>query len=241
MLAVLADLHGEIGVNQLGEQVNLSPSTVHRILRLLVDEGIAAWNPSTHAYSAGPALYRLGARVVANASLPNLVAPYVQELAQRYDETVLFALYLPAEAAMSFAVRADGDQPLQYRIEMHAPLSLLWGASGKAILAFLSADEIQRIHAATPASPGSGTPRPSLKELRAELDRVRDRGVSTTVAEKLPGARGIAAPVFDAHGVVGSLVLTSPADRLPETDVEAISEVIAATAATLSEVLGHSG
>jgi DNA-binding IclR family transcriptional regulator len=237
-MSVLADLDGEIGVNQLAEQVNLAPSTVHRLLKLLCDEGIAEWNPTTRGYSAGPGLYRIGARVVANMQLPQIVTPFVQRLAERYNETILFGLYLPTQRAMSFAARADGSQALQYRIEMNTPLPLLWGASGKVILAELPDDEIARIHAEGEASPAAGQDVPDLASLMTELHTIHAAGVAVTDSEKLPGARGVAAPVHGAHGVIGCLVLTSPGARLPHGRIDEIAASIVATADELSHTLG---
>ncbi|MEU6537155.1 IclR family transcriptional regulator [Streptomyces sp. NPDC047000] len=241
MMTLLAGLDGEIGVNQLADQVNLAPSTVHRLLKLLCDEGIAAWNPVTRGYSSGPELYRLGARVVGAMPLPRIVEPLVRRLADEFDETVLFGLHLPREGEMAFVTRADGHQSLQYRIPLNEPTSLLWGASGKAILAYLDRADIERVHAVAGSSPATAAAKPSLAELIAELEEVRRAGVAVTESQKLSGARGIGAPVFGPHGVVGCLVLTSPIDRMPHTGIAKAADAIRATAAEVSGLLGRQG
>src|SRR3546814_14265980 len=81
------------------------------------------------------------------------------------------------------------------------PVPLYWGASGKAILAFLPDDEIEQILRREGASPASGEKPPSLRARMAELREVRERGYAISEGQKLPGARGVAAPVFDAKGV----------------------------------------
>lgn len=238
IMAALADHGGEIGVNQLAERVQLAPSTVHRLLGLLREEDIVDSNPDTRGYLVGPNFYRISSRVVASTPLPRLVRPYIDALAERFNETVLFGTYLKSKDAMSFAARADGHQALQYRIQLDEPLSLLWGSSGKSILAYLPPETIARVLRNAGRSPATGTEPPTLDELTEELAEIRAAGCAISDSEKLPGARGIAAPIFSGAGVVGCLILTSPRERLPHGSIEEISLAIIAATAELSLSLG---
>jgi DNA-binding IclR family transcriptional regulator len=238
VLATLADHGGEISVNQLAERVQLAPSTVHRLLGLLREEDIVESNPETRGYLVGPNFYRIASRVVESTPLPRLVRPYIEELAQRFNETVLFATYLKSKDAMSFAARADGHQALQYRIQMDEPLSLLWGSSGKVILAQLPSETVERVLKASGPSPATGTEPPTLAKLNEQLAAIRAAGWATSDSEKLPGARGIAAPVFSGRGVVGCLILTSPRERLPHGSIDEISRAIILATQELSRSLG---
>src|SRR3546814_2243551 len=87
----------------------------------------------------------ISARVIQGMSQVTIAQPIVDALAAKYNETVLLGRYVAADRAMNFVYRADGNQRLTYQIDLHRPLSLYWGASGKAILAFLPDDEIEQI------------------------------------------------------------------------------------------------
>jgi DNA-binding IclR family transcriptional regulator len=102
-------------------------------------------------------------------------------------------------------------------------MSLVWGASGKSILAYLDPSRVKEISRAAGRAPGSNAVPPSYADLNAELEAVRRDGFIVTNSEKLPGARGVAAPVFGPDGVEGCICITSPADRLPS---EAIRRVV---------------
>jgi DNA-binding IclR family transcriptional regulator len=213
-------------------------STVHRLLRLLCDEGLVTRNPDTHRYAVGAQLYRIAVRVVDTVQTRELAQPYLESLVSRFNETVVFGMYLASHDALSFVARADGSNALQYRIQMNEPTSLVWGASGKAVLAFLPAKAIDRTVLDAGPSPATGSTLPSRTKLEAELTAIRVRGYAKSESEKLPGARGIAAPVFDSHGVTGSICLTSPSERLPNDDVDVIGAAVAEAAAELSKVFG---
>lgn len=239
ILAAIADADGEIGVNQVAEKIGLVPSTVHRLLRLLKQAGLVEWNPSNHLYGPGREFHRIAARVIASADLPHLARPFLDGLVADFDETALLGLYLESHDAMTFALRVDGNHALQYRIDMNQPLSLLWGASGKAILAHLDDDVVRRIVANEKPAPAGGQPVPTYDELQGTLVSIRQTGFVISTGEKLSGAVGIAAPVLGSRGVVGCLCITSPIDRLAEDAVRAAALDVAGKASALSEVLGY--
>lgn len=238
LLGVLADADGSVTVKHVSEAMRVAPSTAHRLLNLLKKEGFVESSVESRQYAIGPAFYRVAARVMSSVSATTIAQPVIEAIADEFDETVLFGVYLPAEQALSFAARADGCQRLTYRIDMHRPLSLVWGASGRAVLAYLPDDVVSIIVANEGCSPATGAPPLSESAVREELSRIRERGWAISESEKLPDARGIAAPVFGPSGVMGSLCLTSPIVRQTRVSVDEIGESIASRARMLSRYLG---
>ncbi|MEU1984596.1 IclR family transcriptional regulator [Nocardia sp. NPDC019395] len=244
MLAALADLGGEAGVGKIADHMTLPASTVHRLLKILTEEGVVVRDPDTHNYSIGAELYRISSRVTAQVDITAIVRPYLEDVANAFDETVIFGIYMPANKALSFTARADGAQLLRYRIELHRPLSLVWGASGKAVLAQLDSATVadvlehERGLAGGGRAPGSAAELPTLDELERDLQAVRAAGYAISEGEKLPQARGIGTPVFDARGVVGSITLTSPKDRLPHGEISTIAAALIDAARSISRDLG---
>lgn len=238
LLAVLADSGEGVAISMLSETLSLPASTVHRLLNLLRKQGIVEWHAGTRHYGIGTEFFRISAKVVAAVDITRLAQPYLDEIVKEFNETMLLGLYLPGQKAMSFAARADGSLMLRYRVDLHEPLPLIWGASGKSILAYLPDDVVTEISATASASPASGLLPPTHEALLEELAQIRACGISVTESEKLAGARGIAAPIFSHHGVVGCLCLTCPRDRAPTERVSLMVHKIAESAAALSGVLG---
>lgn len=237
-LTLLAESDGPVSVRHASAGLGLAPSTTHRLLNLLVDGGFATHDPQSGCYAVGAQFYRVSARVVSQVNPVTIAQQAITEVAERYDETIVFALYLPVERKISFAARADGQKQLLYRIDMNTPLSLVWGASGKAALACLSDDEIAAILADEEASPATGAEPPALEALMAELNDVRACGYSISHGEKLPDALGIAAPVFGPQGLFGTICMTMPRDRAPDVAPEELGVEVAAAARALSIQLG---
>lgn len=246
LLAALADSGKSAGVGTLAETTGLPASTVHRLLGLLVDEGIVDRNPDSHNYSVGPELYRIAARIVDTVDIIRVIQPHLQRLADQFDETVLFGQYSAANRSLAFLARADGQQLLQYRIELNRPLSVIWGASGKAVLAYLPYDDVSSIIEHERAFPGAGRAPgndgvlPSRADLETSLEQVRQDGFAVSEGEKLPQARGIGVPVFGPRRLLGSITLTSPKDRMPHGEIVKIAEALQITADNISADLGTS-
>lgn len=238
LLTYLADAEGPVAVRQVGERLGLAPSTTHRLLNLLVESGFASHDPDRATYGIGPEFYRVAHRLVARTSPAEVARGVIGELARRYDETVLFGLLLQPAGRIAFVGRADGQKKLLYRIDMNTPLSLVWGASGKAALAHLPEDEVVRILASEGASPATGAVVPDAADLADELGRIRAAGFGVSHGEKLPGALGIAAPVFGPSRVIGTICMTMPQERAPSRPPEELGREVAQAAADLSEQLG---
>jgi DNA-binding IclR family transcriptional regulator len=112
-------------------------------------------------------------------------------------------------------------------------------SSGKAILAFLSADEREDVLRSLSLSRHTERTVTSLSALRGSLDEIRRAGVCVTVDELVAGASGIAAPVFDRYGrVAGACAIGGPTDRV-RPRLKMLAGEVKATARALSASLGH--
>lgn len=229
---------GGTGVREIARTLSLPVSSVHRLLGLLLSADMVSRDEETRRYSIGPEAYRLAARITRGMRLSEFALPALQRLTAEFNETALLGLYLGQQGKMMFSDRVDGTHFLQYRIALLEPLSVVWGASGKAILAFLPTEVVDGILRAEGPAPATGQSPPRRSDLLAELDVVRRQGFSISRGEKIPQACGVAAPVFGPSGVAGCLCVTSPLDRLTEDSIEKLSVRVAEEAARVSELNG---
>jgi DNA-binding IclR family transcriptional regulator len=238
LLALLADADGPVTIKYVSDQMGLAPSTVHRLLGLLKDEGFVADVLESRSYAIGPQFYRVSAQVINGASQMDFIAHALEDLAAAHNETILFGQYLPTENSLSFAIRCDGQQKLLYQIDMHKPLSLVWGASGKAILAQLPEYKVAEILETEGNAPGNDATPPDFNMLINDLRDIRRAEYCVSYGEKLPGSRGIAAPLFDRSGIIGSICLTAPESRNSDSDIDLIGKNLAQRVRQLSHDLG---
>ena len=232
---------GELTLKEMSLALALAPSTCHRLLELLGREGFIEQDTVNRRYRIGREFFRVSGLVQGKHDVRQLARPFLQKLVDVCDETAVFSVYVPSEGKIFFAEKIDSSMMLRYQLPMNTPMSALWGASGRSILAFLDRAEIDRIYAAEGIAPGSGEALPSRRALETELGNIRQRGYDITYGQKVTGAVGIGAPVFGADGkVLGSICITVPKARIAAKDRPRLGELVRSTCAELSAALGAS-
>lgn len=239
LLKLLAESDDWVAVRDVAAALELPPSTSHRLLQQFISAGFVVADPPSKRYRVGPALHRVAALIQSKSDLAKTVQPFLDELTAACDETSLFAVFDPAAVTVSFLAKADCSQALSYRINLNTPVSAYWGSSSQIILAYLPERDLQHVIASASPSPVGNEPLVEEAEFRAYLAEIREQGYSLTKGQKLPGAVGTAAPVFDAAGVVGSVTVTIPEVRFQPRMRSKIQQLVMRSAEQISEVLGY--
>ncbi|MBV9811275.1 MAG: IclR family transcriptional regulator, partial [Acetobacteraceae bacterium] len=238
----LAETDGDTSVKQLAERLGLPMSTVHRLLQLLGAEGLVQHDPDTRRYQVGFELDRIASLVASRRSLKDIARPFMQAVVDSCHEACLLVVHLPATFQVSVLEGINSSHPLRYDMLLYAAHSLLWGATGRSILAFLSEEEQAAALAHGEPSPGSGRPVPTHAQLRAELAVFQARGYASSYGEKIVGAVGIGAPVLRADGhAIASLCLTIPQMRFEPLNEASLARLLRRQAHALSQTLGFKG
>ena len=114
------------------------------------------------------------------------------------------------------------------------------GASGKALVAFLPAEEIDRIVRECDSHRESEYAVVDIEELHRKLRYTRRNGFAWSIGDVFPGSAAVSAPVFDETGdVAGSLTVRGPSVRLNRHRLLELAPTVKRTADELSASLGH--
>ncbi len=224
-------------LSELARSLNLPRASAHRLLRLCMSQGYVDQD-SEGLYTPGLELYRLAGKLAADMPINRLAEPIVEQLCNATQETALMALLLPGELRMFFSHIASPKHPMRYAIEANRSYSLAWGASGRAILALLTAEEIDTVIRRAEPSPLDGRPLDE-QELRASLATIRRQGWALTNGQRSAGAFGVAVPIYGANGkVCADVTLTIPDFRFSTHDLGGLLELLRNAAAEITRRLG---
>lgn len=192
-------------------------------------------------YRLGPALFSLAATILRGRKFPALVRAAMDELWAATQETIILAT-IDRDAALATYVEAiDSPQSVRYTIPTGATRPLYCSAAGRVMLAFQEPAWQEAFLARTRLA--AMTPRSVTDpaELRRMLAEIRRTGISVSFEEAIPGAGGIAAPIFNPDGsVTASLLIGGPADRL-RRDEARLREILSRVARRTNAALGHPG
>ena len=241
-LTAVAACGGAIKVSSLSTTLDLPQSTVHRLIGQFVRLGLLKRSDNSHTYEIDFEAFRLGASLSQRMNIVDIAMPCLLRIVQFTRESCTLGLHRESDATMFFAAHVPSTEPLRYHVDLFKSESLLWGASGRAILAYLPPDLPKVLLQARPTSPTGLRPL-SSKKLLDELALIRSRGYSASSrGERVSNASGIAVPVFGAHDrVVGCLALTIPNDRYVSSSEARFAHVMKNEAEKLSAELTQFG
>ncbi len=238
ILELLAASRDGLALREVSDHLETPKSSLLPLLRALTVRGYVTLG-HTGDYRLGPRVLDLRAAGAADRELVEVGRPAVVDLMRRTGETVFLGTLSSDRTSVVYVDRVESDHIIRYAGGVGDRRPLHATSSGKAILAFLSAEEREEILTSLALPRHTDRTVTSVGALRATLDEIRRSGVCVTIDELMPGASGIAAPVFDrgAH-VAGACAIGGPTGRV-RPRLRTLSAEVKATARLLSARLGH--
>ena len=219
------------GVTELANHLNMSKSTTHNHLATLRQRDVVV--KRADQYELGLQFLLLGEYVRNQNLLYKHGKEEIQELAESTGEYANLFTEEHGTGINLYKVRGENAVGSGYQTaKLQHPDYLHSTATGKAILAYLSREQVHDIldrHGLPRQTSNTITTREALFE---ELGDVRERGYAYNDEEEVEGLRAVGAPITDRHGeVLGSLSVSGPTSRLEGEEFhDHIPELVTSTA-----------
>lgn len=228
--------HG-LRLTDISIRTQLAKPTVHRLLQTLMHRALVEFEPETQHYQLGPRILEYGLRRLQRLELRQVALPFMRQLRDETLETVTLSVVMGNER--QYVEQLESPREVRQTIELGRRVPLHAGGSGKAILAFFTEDRLEQylsevtLHSFTPHTIND----PAV--LRAELERVRQRGFSYSIQERQTGAATVAAPIMNGKGEVeGCLSVSGPYQRFTPDKIEDYGALVRNAARNISRQLG---
>jgi DNA-binding IclR family transcriptional regulator len=216
----------------------LARPTVHRLLKVLMDETAVEQDPATRRYRIGNEITLLGLARPGGVSVRAVAEPYLASLAADIGDTAFLSVRHGADS-VSIA-RYLGSHPIQVlSIGVGARRPLGASVSGIALLSGLPPDEAAAITARNEKRLKQVAGR-SVKDVLALVDACRKQGYTYAPKGVMPGTTAIAVPLRDGAGeVVAAVSVSTLAERLPRDRVRSMVAAMQEQAARITRRLGE--
>lgn len=217
-----------MGLKEITHNTSIAKSTVFRILNTLVQIGYVI-RDSNRDYRISPVLSRLVNEGALNEELRRLALPLMQELRDKYGETVNLGVQNFDKVTYIEVVPSEFALRLQESRGASVPAHA--SSLGKAILAFspqhVVEQQIRQVHLES-ITPNTIT---EPDDFLTEIKRVRGTGVAFDRGEGSLLAVCIGAPILDNQGnAVAAMSISGPASRFnPKRDSPVIASLLKAT------------
>lgn len=217
----------ELGVTDLSRELGLHKSTVSRLLTALRDANLVAQVAGTGKYRLSVRVLEMAGVVLSSLDLSAVADPQMHLLAESTGETVSLVVLEDDVCVDLHAVPSRHPVHAVRREGQSLPPQV--SAGGRVLLAF-------RAHG-HPGVAGDGVG-PVLPQ--KVLDEIRITGSALVRGEVASDLVELAAPVWDHRGrVVAALVISAPAHRMTEGQIEGAQRALQHAAGAISAGLGH--
>jgi IclR family acetate operon transcriptional repressor len=234
-LSVLDALDGARSrLGDISARAQLPKSTVHRILRRLVERGYAR-SEGDGVYVLGPRVLTMAGEMLQGLDATALAAPILRDLHADVGHTVHFAM-LSDDEAVYLEKLVDPALPYQFASRVGGRILLHCTAIGKSLLAAMPDDDVLPRLELVRRTPHTLV---SAEALRAELEQVRERGFAIDDEENERNIRCVGAAVRDHTGAATHAISVSALTvELSVDDAVALGPRVVTAARAVSEALG---
>lgn len=208
VLRYIAAQAGPVGAGTIIRDVGLPRSTTYHLLAALIDDGFVVHLPEERKYALGVTAHELGTGYSRQAPLQRIARFPMQRLVERTKRTAHLAIMHGRDVIYVIEERAKRQAELVTNPGVRLPAHLT--ASGRAMLATFSADQLAALYPGPEAFPTRyETGVHSVEALKELLAQIREVGYSWEQDEVTEGFSSIAVPVKDhAAHAVASVTLT---------------------------------
>lgn len=203
--------HSELGLEDIAGAMDIANSTTYEHLATLEEAGYVVHEPGGYRLSMKFLDHGMKARTY-HKDLVDVAEPVIEQLVDETKETV--NLIVEERGKAVYVTRWTGERgiPTNSWVGKSKPLHTL--SAGKAILAGLPPERVDRIVDREGLTGGSENAISTREELATELETVREQGYAKNDRESDRRIRAIGAAIMSDGDVEGAVSVAGPADRL---------------------------
>ena len=241
VLTAVAAKRGGSSLAELGQQLKLPKTSLHRLLHTLESGGYLIRQAGL--YTPGPESFRLAqliGQATPSADFPACARPVLEWLAHETGETVMLCVLSERGTESIYVDVIESEAPLRFAVRVGNRRPLFSVAAGKAMLAYLPAEQQASYLEQTDflQFTSDTTRKDEMPDL---LRAVRQTAVVFDRNGIVDGASGVASPAFDREGrIFCAASIAGPTDRVA-THRPRIEQLVLSAGERISRILGFSG
>ncbi|MGG2053477.1 IclR family transcriptional regulator [Lysinibacillus pakistanensis] len=223
-----------LSISELSAKCDLPLSTLHRILKAMIKQGMIEQDEQTKQYRLGTIWMELGLQVYDTMDYISKIRPELERLARKVEESV----YLSKPAGLDTIIieRIDSAaNPIRIYDQLGIRIPMHIGAANKAILAAMPIDQANEIMEQL-------MPHEEIAEFEAQLAIIRQQGFAISHGERTAGTSSIAVSILNGFGeVVGAVSIGFVSFNVSPEHIQNLTDSLVETGRRVSAKLGYRG
>ena len=227
-----------ISLNEISENLNLYPSTTHRILDTLRYLNYVTQLPDSEYYQLGLKSLELGMAKLSQIDFIKEAMPFLSELSRKYNENVYLAVLF--EGMVFYQAKMEAFRTVKLDTHLGTRACFNCTSLGKILIAFLPKHEREKIYQNVGFCRATKNSIINKNKFEKEINKVRKQGFAIDNEENEEDIQCIAAPIRDYSGrVIAALSISGPSYRFNVVKQTQISSDVIKCGHKISMRLGY--
>lgn len=238
-LSVLSALARDGGgsLSDLSMRLGMPASTAHRVLATLEKHGYVDLDEQTQSWRVGLEAFRVGSTFMQRTNLLEVGRATMQNLMEETGETANLGILDAHHVVFVGQVESHNAIRAFHRPGSQGPMHA--SGIGKALLAALPAEEVQRLLRRTGLDVYTPKTLTKPEDLLADLEKTRRRGWSFDDEERYLGMSCVASVIYDGYGeAVAGISVSGPSARFTPDELPALGSKVQSAAASVTSKIG---
>ncbi len=220
ILRLLGRSDEPLGVNQIARELDLIPSTCLHILRVLVEEDLAEFDPDTKRYTIGIGVLPIARNVIRKNAFHTVVQPYLDTLSTQFGLTAIGVQLHDLDHMVVVAISRT-SMPFRLQVDIGSRFPSLISATGRCFAAFggyPQRDLARRFKALKWDNP------PDFEQWQQEVETTRTTGYGVDENTYIAGVTVVSVPILNEAGaMVHGIVAVGVTEKVKSMGIDAIA------------------
>lgn len=236
VIDLLAKASGKMTYAEIAEAIGYHKSSTHRILKILMGQGLVQFDDRDKTYSVGPKLVSWARSAWQKTDLSQIEDSDLSDLGAATGMNVAVAVL--SETTVTF-IRSYIIRPYKLAVKIGGQSELHCTAVGKVFLAYMDPAEREAYLSSAELEKYTETTLTTREGLCQDVGQVRDRGYAISDREEFYQIVGIAAPIVDYEDrILAAISLWSPTRFTSLEDLQAKAPILIEAASSISKRFG---
>jgi len=225
-------------VSTISDELKITRSNCFAILKTLHNLNFLTFDSETKKYGLGLAFLDISRAIIQDLSIIQVARPSLSKLVARTGLSALLAQRI-GETRLMVLDQDNTSADIRLTVELGRRIPITYSATGRAMLAFLADEQVQRLVSTIKLVPTTPKTMIDAKEILRDVQLIRERGYSVAYEESMIGVTALGAPVFDSDGKPAySLTILGIAAAIPKGRIPELGREISKVAADVTAAIG---
>lgn len=224
VLEYLVEGGGGKKLSEIAAACNLNKTTAFHIVKTLEARGYVEQSPDSLKYKYGGTLFQMATQVYQNVDLIAVCTPYMEQLLERYHETVGLYHYMKLDDAIqALCIQyLESTNPVKVALSVGKWFPLHCTAVGKLYLSGLNK---QQLNMELGRAGRLGVSQENFAQICTQLEEIRGQCYCIEREEFEDGIVNIAFPIYKWSGrVMASICMSIPTQRATDKLLSEVAE-----------------